>query len=289
MAKSAGRPLVSAVIPVYNRAGPVAAAIESVLQQTWEPLEIIVVDDGSSDGTAALVRARFGGRVRLLRLPANRGVSHARNRGFAFSRGAYVAFLDSDDLWHPEKTARQLAFMRLRPELLISQTDEIWMRRGRRVNPCRHHAKPDGEIFSACLARCVVTPSAVMMRRDFFARVGLFDETLPACEDYDLWLRTACRWPVGLLPEKLLTRHGGHADQLSATVPALDRYRIRALLKLLDYDILTAEQAAATRRMLAAKARIYLKGCRRRGRLKEVGELAAALARAGIRGMDAWE
>jgi glycosyltransferase involved in cell wall biosynthesis len=275
-------PLVSAVIPVYNRAEKVLAAIASALDQSWEKLEVIVVDDGSTDGTAESVRSRFGGRVRLLPLPRNRGVSYARNRGIELSRGEFVAFLDSDDLWHPEKTARQLEFMFRHPDLLLSQTDEIWIRHGRRVNPCRHHLKPAGEIFSACLARCVVTPSAVMMRRVFFARVGLFDEGLVACEDYDLWLRTACRFPVGLLPEKLLTRYGGHSDQLSGTVPALDRYRIEALLKLLAGGCLTPDQRRESLAMLRKKSRIYLQGCRRRGRFREAEALQQRLAAAGV-------
>jgi glycosyltransferase involved in cell wall biosynthesis len=267
-------PLVSAIIPVYNRVAMVAAAISSVLAQDWKRLELIVVDDGSDDGTPEMVRQRFGSRVRLLSLPCNRGVSHARNQGFALSRGDFIAFLDSDDLWQPAKTSRQVAFMQAAPEMLISQTDEIWIRHGRRVNPCRHHHKPAGEIFPACLERCVVTPSAVMMRREFFARVGLFDESLPACEDYDLWLRTAaCGLEVGLLPEKLLTRHGGHPDQLSSSIPALDRYRIKSLLKLLHNFTLPRPAREAALAILEHKSQIYLKGCRRRGRLAEVAEL----------------
>ncbi|NPA25041.1 MAG: glycosyltransferase [Deltaproteobacteria bacterium] len=280
------KPLVSVVIPVYNRARRLSAAVASVLDQTWKNLEIIVVDDGSGDGGADRIRREFGGRVKILALPRNRGVSYARNRGFELSRGAFVAFLDSDDLWRPEKTARQVAWMQERPELLISQTDEIWIRNGRRVNPCRHHRKPSGRIFSACLPLCVVSPSAVMMRRRFFAEVGLFDERLPACEDYDLWLRAACRFPVGLLPEPLVIKHGGHADQLSRTVPALDRYRIRSLIKLLSTSLLTPSQSVEARAILERKCRIYLNGCRKRGRLDEVRRLELEIERLGVRPED---
>lgn len=270
-------PLVSAIIPTFNRAATVSRAVHSVLEQTLPGIEIIVVDDGSTDGTAELLNREFGQRIKLLRLPRNHGVSYARNRGFELSRGAFIAFLDSDDLWHPEKSTRQFAFMRARPDLLISQTDEIWIRNGTLVNPCRHHLKPSGLIFAECLPLCVVSPSAVMMRRRFFATVGLFDETLPACEDYDLWLRTACRYPIELLPEKLLTKFGGHNDQLSQTIPALDRYRIKAMIKLLTSNQLTPIQKKQTLAILRKKSKIYLNGCRKRGRLREAEILEKVL------------
>ncbi len=272
------KPQVSAIIPTFNRGAKVIKAVRSVITQTLPDIEIIIVDDGSTDGSAARLVREFGGRIKLLRLPRNHGVSYARNRGFELSRGAFIAFLDSDDLWLPEKTCRQLSFMRARPELLISQTDETWVRNGKRVNPCRHHLKPSGSIFSECLPLCVVSPSAVMMRRQFFAAVGLFDEELPACEDYDLWLRTACCYPIELFPEKLVTKFGGHPDQLSRTTAALDRYRIKSLLKLLKNQQLTPSQKEQTRAILQKKSKIYLNGCRKRGRLQEAAALENILA-----------
>ena len=271
-------PLVSVVIPTFNRAAAVIRAVRSVLAQTISEIEIIVVDDGSTDNSVELLRHEFGTQIKLLCLPRNHGVSYARNRGIELSRGAFVAFLDSDDLWLPEKSARQIAFMQVRPDLLISQTDEIWIRHGKRVNPCRHHLKPSGSIFTECLSLCVVSPSAVMMRRRFFAKIGLFDEQLPACEDYDLWLRTACRYPIALLPEKLVTKFGGHDDQLSQTIPALDRYRIKSLVKLLKHNQLTSIQKKQALAILHTKSEIYLKGCRKRGRLQEVESLEKVLA-----------
>ncbi len=271
-------PLLSAIIPTFNRPAAVSKAVRSVLDQTLSGIEIIVVDDGSTDNTAELLNREFGNRIKLLRLPRNHGVSYARNRGFELSRGAFVAFLDSDDLWLPEKSRRQLDFMASRPDLLISQTDEIWIRNGTRVNPCKHHLKPSGSIFAECLKLCVVSPSAVMMRRKFFARLGLFDETLPACEDYDLWLRTACRYPIALLPEKLVTKFGGHNDQLSRIVPALDRYRINSMIKLLNCNQLTPVQKKQTLAILRKKSTIYLTGCCKRGRLREAESLKKVLA-----------
>ncbi len=263
-------PLVSVIIPTFNRVQLLIRAVDSVLAQSWANLEIIVVDDGSTDNSVELLHERFGSSIRVLQLPRNRGVSYARNRGIELSRGAFIAFLDSDDLWEPEKTERQLAFMQADPEILISQTDEIWIRHGTRVNPCKHHQKPSGLIFAECLPLCVVSPSAVMMRRRFFAEIGHFDETLPACEDYDLWLRTACRYPISLLFEKLVIKHGGHDDQLSRTVPALDRYRILALIKIINSKILSPAQKKQVLTILKPKSEIYLNGCRKRGRLAEV-------------------
>ena len=266
-------PLVSVIIPSFNRVQPLMRAVDSVLAQSWSNLEIIVVDDGSTDNSAELLYNRFGSSIRLLRLPRNHGVSYARNRGIELSRGSFIAFLDSDDLWQPEKIERQLAFMQAESNILISQTEEIWIRNGKRVNPCKHHQKPSGLIFAECLPLCVVSPSAVMMRRCFFAQIGHFDETLPACEDYDLWLRTACRYPIPLLTEKLVIKHGGHADQLSRTIPALDLYRIRSLIKIISSGILSLSQKTLAMATLKPKSKIYLKGCRKRGRTDEAATL----------------
>ena len=133
-------PIVSVVIPTYNRWPLVAEAIESVLSQTYRDFELIVVDDGSTDGTAGEI-AKFGSRLRLLRQP-NRGVSAARNLAFGEARGRYLAFLDSDDLWRPKKLAIQTAFMERNPSVAICQTAEIWIRNGVRVNPKTKHQKP---------------------------------------------------------------------------------------------------------------------------------------------------
>ncbi len=276
------QPLVSAIIPTFNRAQPLIKAVASVLDQSYPNIEIIVVDDGSTDNSSDILRNRFGSQIRILRLLRNHGVSYARNRGIELSRGSFIAFLDSDDLWEPEKTARQLAFMMADYDILISQTDEIWIRNGKRVNPCKHHQKPSGFIFAECLPLCAVSPSAVMMRRRFFSQVGLFDEKLPACEDYDLWLRAACRYPVSLLSENLVVKFGGHADQLSRTVPALDRYRIASLLKIITCDILTPSQKTLALTTLERKSRIYLNGCRKRGRIAEAAILEQLLRDVGL-------
>ena len=259
-------PRVSVILPSYDRAWCLPEAIDSVLAQTYRDFELLVVDDGSRDETRSVLKA-CGSRVRVL-AQANRGVSAARNLGIRAARGALLAFLDSDDLWQPQKLARQVAFFDRRPEALICQTEEIWIRRGVRVNPRRRHRKPSGDIFEASLALCLVSPSAVMLRRKLIDTVGFFDENLPACEDYDLWLRVSARYPVYLLEDPLVIKRGGHADQLSRQ-PGLDRYRIQSLSKLLGSGILSSRQARAAAAMLQEKSRIYAAGCRKRGKLEE--------------------
>lgn len=258
--------LVSVVIPTYNRCDRLATAIESVLQQTYAPLELIVVDDGSTDGTADLLKG-YGDDIRVIH-QQNRGVSGARNTGIRAAKGGLIALLDSDDMWLPEKLAHQAAFFRESARAMICQTEEIWIRNGKRVNPKKRHRKFSGMIFEKTLPLCLVSPSAVMMRASLFQEVGLFDEDLPACEDYDLWLRITWKYPVHLIRIPLIVKHGGHADQLSA-MPELDKYRIHALLKILRNDCLSQNQQKAALDTLVAKCSVYAGGCRKRGRLDE--------------------
>lgn len=271
----AAPPAISVIIPTFNRKWAVGRAVDSVLQQTFTDFELIVVDDGSTDGTAELLQ-RYGAAVGCLRQP-NRGVSAARNLGIANARGALIAFLDSDDLWLPDKLKHQAAFFDQHRQALICQTEEIWIRNGRRVNPKKRHRKPEGMIFRQSLALCLVSPSAVMIRKALLDEMGGFDESLPACEDYDLWLRISCKHPVHLIDEPLIIKHGGHADQLSRA-PELDKYRIAALCKILDSGHLNRQQHNAAVDMLVRKCDIYANGCLKRNKL-ERAEYYKQLAR----------
>lgn len=267
-------PRVSIIIPTYNRAEMVREAVASVLAQTCRDFEVVVVDDASTDGTAAAL-AEWR-EVQVIRHPYRRGVSAARNTGIQTARGEWLAFLDSDDLWLPAKLARQMAYLLARPGLFLCQTDETWVRRGARVNKPLSHRKVAGRIFLPSLARCVVSPSAVILHRRLIEAHGGFDETLPAAEDYDLWLRLSWRYEVGLVDESLVIKRGGHADQLSRQW-GLDRWRIQALVKLLGEPDLPQTYAEAARRTLAAKCAIYAQGCDKRGKDEE----AAAYRRLG--------
>ncbi len=260
-------PLVSVIIPTYNRSSLLLEALDSVYKQTFPDFELIVIDDGSTDGTA---KALDSYKDRLVYcFQNNRGVSAARNRGIRMARGRWIAFLDSDDLWLPDKLETQTRFFSQNPEALICQTEEIWIRNGRRVNPMKKHRKYSGNIFTPSLRLCLVSPSGVMIKKDLFEQVGLFDETLPACEDYDLWLRISARSPIFLIEQPLVVKRGGHPDQLSRTTPAMDRFRIQALVNILNSGRLTASQYHLAFQELETKCRIYGQGCLKRGRLEE--------------------
>ncbi len=261
-------PLVSVIIPTYNRGWVVKEAIDSVLDQEFSDFELIVVDDGSSDNTREILGG-YGDRITVLRQP-NRGVSAARNRGINEAAGQLIAFLDSDDLWLPGKLATQVKFFEENADAVVHQTQEIWVRNGVRVNPKKRHHKFSGMIFERSLALCLVSPSAVMIKKNLFDDVGLFDENLPACEDYDLWLRISSRYPVHLTDTPLIIKRGGHDDQLSKAA-GLDQYRIKSLVKIIESDLLSPRQHRAAIATLQEKCEIYAGGCSKRGREEEAG------------------
>ncbi|KAA0222599.1 glycosyltransferase [candidate division KSB1 bacterium] len=260
-------PLTSIIIPTYNRAAFLREAIASVLAQSARDFELLIVDDGSTDDTAKMCAA-FGGQIHYIS-QAHRGVSAARNHGIRLARGRLITFLDSDDLWTPHKLAQQLAWMQQHSGMLLCYTNEIWIRHGRRVNQKLIHRKYGGWIYPYCLPRCIISPSSVLMRRELFEEIGVFDENLPVCEDYDLWLRVAARVEVGFIDEPLIIKRGGHGDQLSQSEWGSDRYRVAALLKMLADDRLNGEWRKATLAMLSQKCQILSQGFAKRSKLAE--------------------
>ncbi|PIE68937.1 MAG: glycosyl transferase [Deltaproteobacteria bacterium] len=264
-------PRISVIIPTYNRCGHVGKAIHSVLQQTWKDLELLLVDDGSCDATLTRVKQIQDARLRIF-TQENKGVSAARNLGIAHAKGDYIALLDSDDHWLPPKLERQLSFM-LQGGFHISQTQEIWIRRGKRVNPKQDHSKLAGWFFGPSLARCLISPSCVMFTRRLWDNLGPFNEALPACEDYDLWLKVGLCYPVGLVPEPLVVKTGGRADQLSQKIIGLDLYRLYAMLHLLDKGQAQGQDRQNLVHMLRHKGRLYVQGCLKRGRMSEARRL----------------
>jgi len=257
---------ISVIIPTWNRAGRLREALQSVYAQTAPATEVIVVDDGSTDTTRQMVLGEFP-QTRYI-YQQNRGVSSARNTGIGAATGDWIALLDSDDRWQADKLAHQQQQLQDNPDYRIAHCNEIWIRHGKRVNPMKKHAKYGGKIYRHCLPLCAISPSAVIIHREVFASVGLFDEQLPACEDYDLWLRICAVFPVLFSEQALVIKEGGHGDQLSRRYWGMDRFRIQALEKMLASRVLDTVSHTATRDMLIDKLSIVIKGAVKHGNHK---------------------
>ena len=263
-------PKITVVVPVFNRHHTIWRAIESILSQSYPPEEIIVVNDASTDKTQDILKS-FGDKLTCLFLPRNSGPSRARNEGIKHAKTEWIAFLDSDDLWEKDKLKKQIAYLNQYPFYQILQSEEEWIRNGKRVNPCKHHKKPEGWIWEPSLERCLVSPSGVLVKRSLLERYGLFDESLPVCEDYDLWLKISRHHPVGLEPSLSIVKYGGHKDQLSRQYPAMDRFRVRSLARLLKN-----EQHPDFRKKIISvfekKLKILIKGYEKRQKWRDADE-----------------
>ena len=260
--------MISITIPTFNRQAALARAIQSVLDQTFRNWELIVVDDGSSDESWRTLQQFQDERIRYV-YQGHRGASSARNTGVRLARFSWLCFLDSDDYWLPDKLQRQIEEVTAHPGYRLNYTDEIWIRRGKRVNPRKIHQKHGGWIYHRCLPLCIISPSSVMIHRRILEQEGLFNEALPVCEDYELWLRICCRHPVLFTAEPLIVKTGGHSDQLSRSVWGMDQYRLKGLAGLLSSGRLTPQQEVWTTRELIRKAGIVAAGCAKRGKSEE--------------------
>jgi len=277
--------MISVIIPTYNRALFLSEAIRSVLEQDYFKdcqeipcFEFWVIDDGSTDETREVVRS-FGGKVKYF-FQRHQGVSAARNQGLRLSSGDYIAFLDSDDLWMEKKIRTQISFMEAYPKAMACYTGERWVRDGVLVNPGKRHRKYSGWIFKNVLPLCLLSLSSALFRKKVFEVIGGFDETLPACEDYDLGIRLAYRFPVHLIDRPLIVKRGGHADQLSRKYWGMDRFRVRALEKALNLA-LTPDQEQAVRDELVKKCQILIQGFRKRNNIREERRYLGLIERHG--------
>ena len=261
---------VSAIITTHNRCDLLPRALESVLQQTVPAAEIIIVNDGSTDDTEAWL-SQLGSDIKIIN-QEQQGISAARNSGIRAAGSEWIAFLDDDDSWSPRKLEEQVKAAQNHPDYRLYHGDEIWIRSGKRVNAMNKHQKQGGWIYSQCLPLCVISPSAAMLHRSIFDDIGLFDENLPACEDYDLWLRICAVEAVFYLDTPLITKYGGHEDQLSRKYWGMDRFRLQALEKMLGSTQLSEDNRKLTLQMLIEKSAIYLNGARKRGKTEEVTE-----------------
>ena len=259
---------VSVIIPTYNRKEVVLQAIDSVYRQTFPIAEVIVIDDGSTDGTQLSIDEKFPQVTYISQ--ENAGVSSARNRGINIANGEWIALLDSDDQWLQNKLEKQFKVLKDHPDMYFCHTDEIWIRHGKRVNQMNKHKKSGGYIFEQCLPLCCISPSASLIHRQVFEEFGQFDELLPVCEDYDFWLRYCSQAEVVYVDEPLIIKNGGHEDQLSRKLWGMDRFRIKALEKLIRSNVLNEQQLISTIAMLEKKVLVYNKGAEKRGKFAEV-------------------
>jgi len=253
---------ISAVIPVHNRPHLVTRAVASVLAQTKKIDEIIIVDDGSTDSTAETLK-QLGSQIIYIRQD-NKGVSAARNAGIKRAQSEWIALLDSDDEWLPEKTENAADFVQRNPQYKIFQSHEIWVRNNRIVNPKNKHQKKGGWIFKESLPLCIVSPSASIIRREVLDDAGLFDENFPVCEDYDLWLRILRKYPIGLDEKPGIKKYGGHPDQLSRRYWGMDYYRVLAMEKHVHDAELEEELRTAVIKEIIKKLKVLAAGARKR-------------------------
>jgi len=259
---------ISVIIPTYNRKHLISRAIKSVINQSFKPFEIIIVDDGSDDGTYQFIN-QFFREIKLIR-QSNNGVSSARNLGIKNAKGNWIAFLDSDDEWFSKKLELQKKAIDNSDKYLISHTNEIWIRNGVRVNQMKKHQKYGGSIFEKSLDICRISPSSVLINRKIFEDIGKFDETLKICEDYDFWLRISSKYPVLFLDELLIKKYGGHKDQLSKNTIGIEQYRIQSLEKILKNIKLNNSQFNSALFMILKKLDIYKKGLIKRKKSEEI-------------------
>ncbi len=259
-------PFFSVIIPAYNRAAMLERALSSVFSQDFSDYELIVVDDGSTDGTPEML-TMYRDDITIIR-QQNRGVSAARNAGLRHARAPWILFLDSDDEYLPGKFSAHREFINKNPSILLHQTEELWIRRGRRVNPMKKHQKLAGNIFIPSLKLCLISPSCACVHRDLFDQYGMFDELLPACEDYDLWLRMSLREKVGLIPEAFTVKYGGHSDQLSRRHWGMDRFRVYAICKILSRhgDTVPLANRMAAIGIAREKCQILIAGAKKRNK-----------------------
>ena len=276
MSKNENKYKISVVIPTLNRINTLQRALDSVINQTYKPAEIIVVDNGSSDGTLKFLREQY---PKITTLTENKvGVSSARNKGIKKSINQWIALLDSDDAWHPRKLEVQTSMLdSALKEYNLIHTDEVWFRNNKHINQMKKHKKQGGYIFERCLSLCCISPSSVLFKKNILDKVGLFDESLPVCEDYDLWLKICSSEEVLFAQDKLTYKYGGHKDQLSKSYWGMDRFRIKSIENIIKNFDLTYKQKKQAKKELIKKLKIIINGAFKRNNLSIVNEFSTKL------------
>lgn len=272
--------MVDIIIPFYNRKRLLKRAVLSVMGQTFKDWKLWLVDDGSKESVHECLKREFKGQwpFELIRLKKNKGVSAARNTGIRKGRREWIAFLDSDDEWLPEKLETQLNYLKQNPHLSFLHSDEIWLKQGRPLSQKKKHRKAGGRQFVRSALFCCISPSAALVRRSLLEQIGLFREDFPVCEDYELWLRVTSCFPVGFIPKPLIIKHGGRADQLSRKYKCMDYWRVKALHPFLQSPFLEDNEKAAVLEILINKCHILLKGYEKHKNFKNKKEVQHILS-----------
>ena len=262
-------PKVSVIIPTFNRSETILRSIESVKRQTYDNLEIIVVDDGSTDDTQNLLEDLDN--IQYI-FQANKGVSCARNLGIEKATGDYIAFLDSDDEWLAQKVELQIAFLENSKAFKWIHTEEIWIRNGVSVNQMKKHKKGGGDQFLPSLNLCLISPSSVLIEKSLLGK-NSFREDFEVCEDYDLWLRLLKDNPIAFIEEPLIKKYGGHEDQLSRKYFGMDLYRVKSLVEIRKSQGLSQVQLQKIKEVITKKSEVLLKGALKHNNRKMIEEL----------------
>ncbi|MCK9615400.1 MAG: glycosyltransferase family 2 protein [Candidatus Omnitrophica bacterium] len=277
-------PFFSVIIPTYNRKQFLKIALASILAQTFNDYEVIVIDDGSSDGTREMLEGRGawnppsprlqrtgvgrGEKIKYI-YQENKGPAAARNLGIKNAKGKFICFLDTDDRFREDKLKVTYDYIKNHPQYKIFHTEEIWYRKGSLLTQKIYHKKPTGWVFENAVRMCSISISTAAIEKNIFNEVGLFDESMPACEDYDFWLRVTNKYKVLLIPYYLTIKEGGHPDQQSFKYPAMDTFRIYALKKMLETKTLSGDNFKIAAGELRKKCEIFIKGALKRGKIKE--------------------
>ena len=251
-------PGVSVIVPSYNRRELLARALDSILAQTVPVDEIIVVDDGSTDGTGEMLQTRYGERVRHV-WQANAGVSAARNRGLSLARGAFIALLDSDDLWHPRKTALQLQWLADHPDhaMVLCDVERVDIDGNPLGITRRRDAIPvDGYVLRWLVHEPSLVPASMMMRREVYETIGGFDESLRTAEDLEYHLRIARHFRIGVVEEALVVAVREH-DGLSSLATTNDDY-----VRVIEHTLATGCEGIDDEARRQALATCYLRNSR---------------------------
>jgi glycosyltransferase involved in cell wall biosynthesis len=277
-------------VPVFNRFKVTADAVASVLFQTFSDLELILVDDGSTAAMDSLTdRFSQDPRFRYIRIEHSGKPGHVRNKGAEFARGEYLAFLDSDDIWLPQKLQRQVEVLRRVNEgthdgrrVPLVHTREFWLRGEKLVSQKKQRHARRGNVFGDALQKCTIGPSTTLMEKRVFEELGGFRSDLEIAEDYEFWLRLTALYPVEYIEEPLIVKRAGHGPQLSQKYEQIEIFRLDALRGLVEdrwfarnADSEAAESPDTQNRAeeeYARKCRIYAEGCRKRGRAEMATE-----------------